>query len=223
MSLDTNTILSQIKSALYWDNRVNSDNINVEIKEDTVVLKGIVDSYTSKRAAYDDVMELETVSKAINEIEVKPKTDMRLSDKELENRVSNKYSWDSDLASDKIDVEVKNSVVNISGSVDSLWKKDWAERIAETTYGILLVRNSIVVAPLEDINDEVIAKRISEALSAKLLRNVLDKFNTVVQEGVVTFTGRIPDYYSWNLILDVARYTTGVIDIEDKLTILPQE
>ena len=65
----------QIKKAvvdmLYWDNRVDASNIDVEVTDGAVTLRGTVPSYTIKEAALFDAWKVIGVKKVDNNCYVK--------------------------------------------------------------------------------------------------------------------------------------------------------
>jgi osmotically-inducible protein OsmY len=212
-------VLIDIENELIWDARVLSDNVDVTVANGIVTLDGKVDSVSAKRAAEQNAWSTLGVLDVNNNLTVDYSSKEVPSDEEIENRINSKFIWDSDLMSYKLEAKVNKGLATITGSVDMLWKKKWATSLAERTHGVIAVKNSIAIAPEEDVTDEIIAEEISESLSRKLLKVDLDKIDVRVKDGVVKFTGKVADYDTWNIVLDTARHTSGVISVKDKLEI----
>lgn len=67
----------------------------------------------------------------------------RRSDERIEEDVSERMAWDSELDASDIEVEVENSEVTLTGTVDSRFAKRLAEDLAESCAGVLDVRNRL--------------------------------------------------------------------------------
>ncbi|MBD3280494.1 BON domain-containing protein [Candidatus Dojkabacteria bacterium] len=212
-------ILFDVENQLVWDARVLSDNVDVKVEDGVVTLSGSVGTYTAKRAAEEDAWLTLGVIAVNSQLDVKYEKAELPADKDLEERILNKFLWDADLMSYKFEVDVNAGIATLKGTVDSYWKKEWAETLAERTYGVVMVKNAVTVVPTEQISDEVIAEEISESLARKLLKVELDKFDTKVKNGEVEFKGTVSNYAVWDAVMNTARYTAGVLKIDDDLII----
>jgi osmotically-inducible protein OsmY len=212
-------IQNDIENELVWDSRVLSDKVDVDVIDGVVTLEGKVESFNARRAAEQDAWSILGVIGVVNDIKVSYATAEIPTDEAIEERIKNRFLWDADLKAYKLDAVVENGMATITGTVNTLWKKNWAETLTESTFGVTFVKNSIAVVPSEDITDEVAADEISESLSRKLLSIELEKVDIEVDKGIAKFSGEVTDYETWRTVLDTARFTSGVKKIEDELKI----
>ncbi|MBI2952690.1 MAG: BON domain-containing protein [Chloroflexi bacterium] len=68
---DDSTIKSDIESALFYDNMVNSYQVKVDVKDGVVTLAGTVDSEEEKRLAEEDVKAVPGVLQVTNQLVAK--------------------------------------------------------------------------------------------------------------------------------------------------------
>lgn len=212
-------ILMDIENELVWDTRVLSDNVDVAVVDGEAVLTGSVGSFNAKQAAETDAWSILGVTNVVNNLSIKYPDLEPISDEAIKERIESKFLWDVDLMSFKLEVEVDKGVVTITGNVDALWKKSWAESLVRSTAGVVMVKNSIAIAPEEDYTDETIADDISESLARKLWKSDLDKIDVKVEDGEVVLSGSVVNYPTWDLVFETAMNTPGAIGVKDKLSI----
>jgi osmotically-inducible protein OsmY len=132
-----------IEDAAKYDPRVLSFEIRPAVTGNTVTLHGIVDNLAAKRAAEQLARNTVGVAEVINEIEVKPKTDLEdeaITDSILSRLLTNVYT-----DSYEIGVNVEEGVVTLTGTVDSYFDKAEAGELASHAHGVLFVRNLLQV------------------------------------------------------------------------------
>lgn len=97
-------------------------------------------------------------------------------------------------------------------------EKFYAEKFIEPEPGVIVIENHLAVVPTEDIIDQQIAEDIMRTIDAKA--NVeADDINVTVKDGVVTLTGTVPSWTARRSAFDAALYTTGVVGVENRLTV----
>lgn len=72
VKIDDNVIKSNVETALFYDSWVDSQRVNVDVKDGTVTLTGTVNSSFEKRAAGDDAWEVPGVRDVQNNLQIKP-------------------------------------------------------------------------------------------------------------------------------------------------------
>lgn len=72
MIRDDNAIRQDIVEHLTWDSRVNSINIEVQVKDGDVQLVGTTPTYSERMAAYEDTWSVPGVVSVENRIVVTP-------------------------------------------------------------------------------------------------------------------------------------------------------
>jgi hyperosmotically inducible protein len=113
--------------------------INVDTRDGIVTLFGIVNSDADKRAAEQQARKVSGVKSVQNELQVVPdvaakRVDAR--DDQLLDAVEKRLGGRETLKDDSIDVEVKNGVVRLTGTVDGFGERMTALTVARSTEGV---------------------------------------------------------------------------------------
>jgi osmotically-inducible protein OsmY len=210
---------TRIKDQIYWDGRVNAADVGVNVEGGKAVLTGTVPSYRAKMAATEDAWTVAGIETVDNQLRVQyPPTVTVPPDAEITSNVKNSLVWDPDIDSTKIDVTVAEGIATLTGTVDAYWKKFQAENDAYWVTGVIDVVNEIGVVPTDQPIDEAIARDIEAALGRNINVNVED-VTVEVENGVVTLTGTVPTWAAWRAAYNTAIYTSGVVDVVDRLVI----
>ncbi len=212
-------IKREVEEQLYWDDRIDPDNVYVKVENGKVTITGEVPTYTALRAASMDATVIPGVVAVDNLLEVKrTKTEEGPGDEEIMEMVMNIFSTNPEFDITKITAAVNNGEVTIDGNVDSFWKKHWAEELAGGTRGVSKVHNRLAVVPSKDALDSTIADQINSAIIRS--RSVDDdKIDIKVTNGVVEISGSVPDYHAFESINKAALYTSGVVDVHNNVSI----
>jgi len=210
-------IKKDIIDQLYWDNRMDASDVNVDVQEGDVTLLGSVPSFLAQQSAIDDAWTVEGVVRIDNQIDVTfGETVPRHQD--LQEHLQNMFRWNPNLTDQPIEINVDNGIVTLTGDTDAVWKKLRAENICLSVLGVQGVSNEIRVVPTHSVLDETIAENIMAALR----RNAgVDetRINVKVENGIVTLSGAIPSWSARNSSFDTALFTDGVVDVIDKLVV----
>ena len=210
-------IKKDIIDQLYWDNRVDASDVNVDVQEGDVTLLGSVPSFLAQQSAINDAWTVEGVVRIDNQIDVTfGETVPRHQD--LQEHLQNMFRWNPNLTDQPIEINVDNGIVTLTGDTDAVWKKLRAENICLSVLGVQGVSNEIRVVPTHSVLDETIAENIMAALR----RNAgVDetRINVKVENGIVTLSGAIPSWSARNSSFDTALFTDGVVDVIDKLVV----
>lgn len=217
LRLDEN-IKKDVVDQLFWDSRVNAADVQVDVTDGQVTLKGTVPSYNSRLSAESDAWTIEGVIGVNNRVIVRsPSKKDTLTDAELKERAEKTLFWDADIDHANIDVEINKGYATLAGSVDTYWKKWEAEKKVARTDGITEVDNQLTIVPSKSVLDKVIADNIVEALHRNLYINA-DDVVVKVEDGIVTLTGIVPSWFVRSQAEDVATYTDGIIEVINKLS-----
>lgn len=213
-------ILNDIKDQLIWDSQVFASNVDVSVSGDgEVTLNGTVNSFSSKRAAEADAWSILGVTQVENNLTVEyPATVTVPSDDEIKTDVDNVLYWNTAIDSSDIDVEVTAGTVTLDGTVDFFWKKLRAEELASDVLGVIDVVNNLAVVPTDDIIDKDIATDIISSLERRAAADA-ENVTVQVEDGIVTLSGVVASFNEWEAAYDAARFTTGIIDVNDNITI----
>jgi osmotically-inducible protein OsmY len=211
-------IKQRVVQQLYWDDRIDTSDITVEVQDRKVILKGTVGSYLAHEAAETTTSRVRDVELIDNHLKVKYSHAPPLTDSDLESRANELLEWNPEIDTTKIQATVKNRIASLKGSVDSYWKRTTAMQLISRIAGIEQIRDQIAVVPTEASSDEAIAKVILAALDRNSLVNV-EYVTITVKDGVVTLEGIVPHYEAYQATLNTAELTRGVVDIKNNLKI----
>jgi hyperosmotically inducible periplasmic protein len=150
------------------------------------------------------------------------------SDIWLEAQLVTSYTLNEHLNPFKIDVDVQDGVANITGSVDSTIERDLAVEIARSIDGIREVEENLKIGPTDEPTKEsAFSRQVKDAtITAKVkYRLILNKniasydINVDTKNGVVTLSGKVDSGEKRDLAVKLAENTSGVLKVEDSLTV----
>jgi len=131
-------------NALEWDSQVPSERIKVVVRNGWVTLEGTVDWHYQKEAAERDVRNLQGVVGVTNLIKVAAP---QISPEEVKARIQRALERSAQLEAQRINVEVQDGKLILTGRVRSMAERDQVEAAAWSTKGVSEVENRIVVSP----------------------------------------------------------------------------
>lgn len=141
-------ITSAVKLRLLADERVPGMDINVDTSRGSVTLFGIVPTAGAKAAAEEDAQKVDGVQSVKNALQVVPaerQEQVEAKDEELQERVERRLSQSEGLGAAELDVEVKNGVARLTGTVPSSADRLRAAVLARTTPGVRAVTEDVRV------------------------------------------------------------------------------
>jgi len=211
----------QIKKAviemLYWDNRIDASDIQVDVTDGIVTLEGTVPSYAAKEAALFDVWKIPGIKHVRNNSSVKfPSSTKLLTDSQIEESIKKQLEWNDSTSNENIQVRVNKGEVALEGHVDAYWKISRAQQLASDVIGVVDIDNKLTVVPTEEISDKVIATDIVNAIDRSYLLNT-DDIDVKVKDGIVTLSGNLATRSLCDSALEFAYNTLGVRDVKDRL------
>ncbi|NND97627.1 MAG: BON domain-containing protein [Pirellulaceae bacterium] len=117
----------------------------------------------------------------------------------------------------QLNVQCRNGLVTLSGTVESLLDKRLASRIAKRTRGVQAVLNQILVQTSER-SDDAIRDDVSQAL---LVNNSVEKPSIAlhVQSGKVAMTGKVDSLAEKRIAETVVSGVPGVTEVKNQLTV----
>jgi osmotically-inducible protein OsmY len=132
-------ITSATKMRLLADSATPALDINVDTRDGVVTLFGMVRSAAAKRAAEADARKVDGVKQVMNELQVVPKSKQEMvkaSDEDIERSVEQAIDKYPTLEQADVEVEVKNGVVRLSGSVPTEQDRLQAAVAARSARGV---------------------------------------------------------------------------------------
>lgn len=216
-------INKDVVDQLYWDERVDAADVNVEVEDDKVVLRGTVPTLMARHFAAADALGVAGVRALDNQLKVRYPTSVTApSDEQIRSNVENLLEWSSHIDAEHIRVHVQHGIVTLEGATDALWKKLHAEEVVLQLTGVTAIDNKLTVVPTKDISDEMIAESLVNALKRNPTINA-DAVEVRVANGVVRLTGAVPNWAARQLVYESALHTFGVIGVDDQLAVANQD
>jgi hyperosmotically inducible periplasmic protein len=139
---------AEVKMQLMSDERVSATEINVDTRYGVVTLFGYVDSDSAKAAAEEIAAKVSSVQRVDNALEVLPETEREAvgaRDEDIDREVGHALRADKLLKDDIIDVEVKNGIARLTGTVDSEGERYAAAWTARAVKGVQAIKNDLTV------------------------------------------------------------------------------
>jgi len=132
--------------------------------------------------------------------------------------VDDELLFDHAVTAHRVDVNVADGIVTLTGEVNSLLASHRAAEIATTVKGVRAVVNRLDVRVYEDMTDKQIRQNVSNAL---LNDPATDSYEVAVtvNDGVVTLKGDVDSFQEKHLSEKVARGVKGVREINNKIDI----
>lgn len=219
MNRKDETIKKEVVDQLYWDNRVDADDVTVHVDNGVVTLKGTVPTHGARSSAVTDTWMIDGVTSVEDQIDVELAPTVEIpTDAEIRNNIQNILSWNTDIDVMDIDVSVEGGVVTLEGTVDEYWKKWKAVELVSDVSGVIDVLDEMTVVPTGSFIDKDIAETINDALDRNLYIDSED-ITVEVEHGNVTLTGVVPTNFVRSKAGDIASYTAGVIDVHNNLVV----
>ncbi len=210
-------ICSDIIKQLQWDNRINSTDISVEVKDHIATLSGNVPSYMQKTAAQMDALSIPGVTEVHNHLKIITAS-TTYTDEQITRNINSVLSLSPVINPDSLEIRAEKGIVFLGGSVDEFWKKMQTEEIVFDVPGVKDVVNTLTVVPTNSPYDTAISADILSALQ-RISNLDIQKINVTVDGGRVTIHGRVPDWQAYTAAHNAAKYTRGVKDLTNKLVI----
>jgi len=214
-------IAKAIKDAALFDPRVVSVNIDPDVQDGWVTLRGEVADLRARQATEDLAKNTIGVSGVTNLLKVRPID--RPTNVEVKNSVNTALFENPVTDSYDIDVTAYSGGVTLTGRVDSAYEKMEAGRVARRTSGVTQVHNYLDVSageaprgfgfyypwyvptlsPRALMSDAAIADEIEDELWWSPFVDA-GEVNVSVDDGVVTLTGEVDSYRESKAAVDNA-------------------
>lgn len=183
---DDRTLVREVRQRLTGRLRLNLRGIVIDVQEGHLILSGRVPSLY-------DAMEAERLSAAIrglrsitNRIDVES---TEIPDSLLELHAMRSLEASPRLRSFRLQVSVKDAVLNLSGEVPLARDRLEAEKLVSRVEGIREMKNGIQVAH-KPVDPQIISRRLEGVLGRKMIFGGVDELEvSVSEEGRVTLKG----------------------------------
>ena len=224
---------SRVRTALLLSKQVSPFDIKVGTSQGEVTLQGQVPSEEVKAVAGAIAQDTSGVKQVHNNLGVNPSAERnleterlgeRVGDLEIKTLVSDALSKNGEVGEQRVETEVKNRVVTLSGSVETASQKYTAEQVAWQVPGVQGVKDNLSTtnaqATLESA-DEKLAHRVEfELYSTKAIS--LKSVQIHADNGTVTLTGTVTSRAEKLLAERIAQSVAGVRKVINNL-VAPEE
>lgn len=145
------------------------------------------------------------------------------TDAQLRNDVMDELDWEPAIKSTNVGVAVKDSIVTLSGHLDTYAEKYAIERVVQRVEGVKAVALELDVklSPDHRRSDSEIASAIENALSWHVLIPS-DRIRVTVEKGWVTLTGDLDWAYQRSDAEQAVRPLTGVVGVTNRINLKPK-
>lgn len=213
--LTDSSLQQAVLDELKWEPRVNAAHIGVTAKEGVVTLTGDVSSYAEKLAAENAARRVYGVKGVAEDIKVRYSSN-KVDDTDIAQMALQALSWDVEVPSDKVKVEVEDGWVTLTGTVDWHFQREAAEADVRKLNGVLGVFNDVTIKPNVQVSD------LRDKIKAALKRNAaIEAGNITVttEGGKVTLSGTVDSWEEDGIVRNTVWSAPGVTEVEDKLLI----
>lgn len=153
------------------------------------------------------------------------KLKMSVSNEELKQNVKDQLDWDYRIDASDIDVKADDGILSLEGIVINYPAKRYAENDALSIKGVNTVINNIkiIYPPSSEMpKDEELEKNAKDALARNAnidARNI----DVLVGSGIITLEGSLDAYWKKRETERIISNLKGVVDVFNKLTIIPTD
>ncbi len=209
----------QILDQLNWDNRLEIKDLEVDVMDGRLTMRGSVPSYNSMRAAEESAYVIPGINEVDNDLVINYPDDITVpTDEDIRSTIATTIEWNNNLQSNRIEVSVNDGVVTLKGSFDKFWKKRLAEDISYSTTGVIAVENQIKIKPKDEVIDDIIKRDIQAALQRNYQVDA-ESIEVKVEDGIVTLSGEVPDFNAARAAEVSAQHTNGVSEVRNQVVI----
>ncbi|MFP3881748.1 MAG: BON domain-containing protein [Actinomycetota bacterium] len=211
---------SLVLDELAWDAFVDETQIDAAVNSGVVTLVGTVPAYAMKLAAQTAVGSVEGVHDVIDEIDVRLREGLSITDEELERMVTQVLRWDALVPDEELSVSVRDGRVTLTGQVATASQRTEAERMIAHLDGIRGVNNAITITS-SDLRPEDVRAAIGDAL-ARRAQHGLNRVDVTIDGAHVTLRGDVQSEAERTAILGAVAHAPGVAGVVcDELRISP--
>ncbi len=141
-----------------------------------------------------------------------------ISDGDIHQALERRLVNDDQVAVHSIDVLVKDGIVTLTGTTNTLFEKGRIQTVAEMVKGVRSVVNRIQVEPSQPIKDDDLQQQVKNALFVDPATDSYE-VDIHVEDGTVTLTGIVDSFAEKELAMDVARQVEGVKVVQNDISV----
>ncbi|TCD01832.1 BON domain-containing protein [Pedobacter psychroterrae] len=134
-------IAREVLNALKWNWQVPGEKITVKVEDGWITLTGTINWNYQKDAAKNAVKNLLGVKGVTNNITIESEIHDAVEKKQIESAIDRNWS----INAQDIQVKVSGNRVTLTGTVNSIYQKDEAQRMAWNAPGVWFVDNELEI------------------------------------------------------------------------------
>lgn len=236
-SVSDSAITARVETTYLFNEHLSPFNINTTTDNGVVTLTGGVRTEIQKElagelaASYDGVTQVDNRITVVPDVESSvPKRNLRtkLLDKSVTASVRTRLMYRKNLRSLKIQAKTINSVVTLTGLVNTQFQKEEVEYVAYQTKGVEQVINQLTIRGTESgieseevprkFSDEFVEKRVEKSI---LLNRHLSvrHVDVEVDGGICYLTGTVQSDPEKRLAESIAQNTSGVMEVRNTIQV----
>lgn len=208
--LNDTEIADAIESEYLFDHAIDVNKIDVNVIDGIAEITGKVENLKAKERATKIAQIVKGVRSVSNRIKVKPSE--YLSDRGIEEKAELAVLMDPATDSYELDIEVKDGVVTLTGTVDSYQEKQLCADVVKSVSGVKELKNRIEIDIELERPDIEIANEIKALL--KWHEQIEDGLiNVEVDDAIVKLSGAVGSASEKNLAWMTA-WVSGVKSVD---------
>ncbi|AEV98637.1 ornithine aminotransferase [Niastella koreensis] len=207
-------IQKDVIDQLNYEPILQSEKIEVSVKNGVVTLSGIVKFYSQKMAAEHAVKKVAGVRAVAEEIQVGHSPLLKKSDPELAEAVLQALRWNTMVPAEKIMVKVEDGIVSLEGELDWDYQRIAASKSINNLAGVIAVHNFITLKPRMTTND--IKQKIKTAFE-RIATIDAEKVMVEVDGGKITLSGKVRSFAEQEDAINAVWSAPGVTEVENHM------
>lgn len=244
-------LTTKIQAQYFADDDIKARYINVSTRDGVVTLTGRVETAAQREEALQIARNTDGVQRVDDQLTViggaspqpvatsgdapgRPAGELldRMDDARITASVQAKYFLDDLVKGRHIDVDTRDGVVTLSGTVASEAERAQALSLARTTEGVTRVEDHLSVhlatgaavgtsgsdPAAAAVDDDALATRIQARFFVDEAVKRAD-IEVTAKDGVVLLQGTVPSEAARTRALAIARNTNGVVQVVDRLEV----
>jgi len=213
----------------YTFRTVLQGRVKVEAKDGVATLTGSVQSQDQKELAEDTARAVNGVDRVDNQISIESNQPAN-SDGWIEFKIHTALLVRANVSTSDTHVAVKDGVVTLTGTADSLAEKALTEAYVKDIDGVRSVENNIEVkeqasAPSPTLGDRIDDASITAQVKYELLTNRATsamRTKVTTSDGVVEISGSAVNPAERDLVTKIAQSIRGVKSVTNNMTVAGQ-
>ncbi len=223
---ETDQKIEDAAKASYNYHAVLQDRVKVKAQDGVVTLTGTVPDKNQKSLAEDTVADLPGVVSVNDQIEVQPPAPEH-SDDWIAFRIQTTLLMKAHVSATNTHVDVKNGVVTLTGTAETMAQKELTEVYAQDIDGVKSVKNNLTVeasppAPARSFGDIVDDASITAQVKYQLLTHHSTsalKTKVTTKNGIVSISGEADSDAEKDLVTKLAQNLRGVKSVTNDMTV----